>query len=194
MSAQPNPRLTPEQYLAIDREAELRSEYYDGEMFEISAATYAHALTSTNLTILLGVALKPHGCTVVSSSLRVRASAGRSYCYPDLAVICGEPRFADDQKDTVVNPVLIIEVLSKSTEANDRGFKFAQYRQIESVQEYVLVSVVEPRIEIFRRGPTDGWIFHDVSVPGAVCEFTSVGVKFALADVYKNVPLFEASA
>ena len=179
MSAQSIPRLTAEQYLAIEREAEFRSEYFDGQTFVMSAVTYAHSLAVSNLLGSLLHPLRDRGCTVHSAGLRVKAAGGRSFTYPDIVVVFGEPRFADDQKDTVVNPVLIIEVLSKSTEARDRGFKFAQYRQIESLKEYAMVSQSEPRIEVFFRDPCGNWVLREFAGLDAVCGFGSVDTKVA---------------
>jgi Uma2 family endonuclease len=190
MSAQPTPRLTPEEYLAIERAAEFKSEYYDGQVFAMSGGTFPHVLTISNLSRSLGNALAPCGCRVLSSDLRVRA-AGRAYCYPDVAVVCEAPRFADDQKDTLLNPIVLVEVLSKSTEAHDRGLKFTRYRLIESLQEYVLVSQVEPRIEVFQRGPGAEWIFRDFSGLDARCHLASLACDVPLAAVYEGVP-FEA--
>ena len=189
MSAQSIPRLTPERYLEIERDAEFRSEYFDGEMIVVSAVTYAHSLAVSNLLGSLLIPLRDRGCTVHSAGLRVKASGGRSFTYPDIVVVCGEPRFADDQKDTVVNPVLIVEVLSKSTEARDRGFKFAQYRQIESLKEYAMVSQTEARIEVYGRDPAGNWVLREFAGLGAVCVFGSVDTAVALAEVYRSVAL-----
>jgi Uma2 family endonuclease len=188
MSAQQTPRLTPEEYLAIERAAEFRSEYYDGQIFAMSGGSFPHILTISNASRALGNALTGRGCVVVSSDLRVRASE-RAYFYPDVAVICGAPRFADDQRDTLLNPIVLVEVLSKSTEAYDRGYKFLQYRTIESLQEYVLISQTEPRIEVFRRGPGTEWIFREFAGLDVGCHFASVDCDVPLAAVYEGVPL-----
>ena len=189
MPAQSIPRLTPEQYLEIERAAEVRSEYYDGEMFEISPVTYAHALVVANLFEALPGLLRNRGCRAHSAGLGVRASDGRFFGYPDIVVVCGEPRFADDQKDILTNPVLILEVLSNSTEARDRGFKFQQYRRIESLKEYALVSQTEARIEVFFRDPGGNWVLREFEGLEAACSFESVGASVALAEVYRDVAL-----
>jgi Uma2 family endonuclease len=179
--------MTPEEYLAIERAAEFKSEYYDGQMFAMSGGTFPHVLTISNISYALRNGLPGRDCKVLSSDLRVRAS-GRAYCYPDIAVLCESPRFADDQKDTLLNPVLLVEVLSPSTEAYDRGFKFSQYRKIESLQEYVLVWQTEPRIEVFQRGPGTEWIFRDFSGLDAACHLASLPCDVPLAAVYDGVP------
>jgi Uma2 family endonuclease len=186
MSAQSIPRLTPEQYLAIEREADIRHEYFDGQMFAMSGGTYAHAALIANLIRRLSQALDGVSCRVLASELRVRTSPDGLYTYPDIVGICGAPRFADDQKDTLLNPVLLIEVLSKSTEAHDRGFKFMSCRRIESLREYALVSQSEPRLEVFER--RDGeWFLRESAGLDAVCRFASVGCEISLADIYRDI-------
>src|SRR5712692_7135469 len=151
MSAQPQPRLTPEQYLEIERAAEFRNEYYNGRMYAMSGGSHPHAIVIGNLAFALRSGLGKRPCLVTTSDLRVRVAPAGLYTYPDVVVVCGEPRYADNQIDTLLNPMLLIEMLSPSTEAYDRGFKSAQYRTIESLQEYALVSQAEPRVEVFRR-------------------------------------------
>ena len=187
MSAQSQPRLTPEQYLELDRASEFRSEYYKGRMFAMSGGTFNHAGIIGNIAFALKSALKKRPCIVTTSDVRVHVSADGLYTYPDVVVVCGAPKFADDQKDTLVNPALIVEVLSRSTEGYDRGFKFAQYRMIESLQEYALVSQVEPRVEWYRRHSGGDWLFAEAVGMDAVCHLQSVDCAVALADVYDKV-------
>jgi Uma2 family endonuclease len=189
MSAQPTSRLTPEQYLEIERAAAFRSEYHDGRLIAMSGGTYSHVLTISNLSFALRNGLAKRDCSVLTSDLRVRAAGGRFYAYPDIAVVCGEPRFADDQKDTLINPILLVEVLSKSTEAWDRGIKFARYREIESLKEYVMVSQTEPRMEAFFRGPEGDWVLREAAGFESVCHFASLNCDARLAEVYRNVVL-----
>ncbi len=119
--------------------------------------------------------------------MRVRVSKTGLYTYPDIVVVCGEPRFVDGLADTLLNPILIIEVLSPSTEAYDRGFKFAQYRTLESLQEYALVSQSEPLVEIFRRQLSGDWLFSVSTGMEAVCRFDSVNCTVAMKDIYDKV-------
>src|SRR6202165_5139636 len=121
MSAQAQPRLTPEQYLQAERAAETRSEYYNSHVYAMSGGSYQHFQIIGNLTGELHAALKKRSCSVGASDLRLRVSPDGLYTYPDVVVICGDPRFADDRRDTLLNPTLILEVLSPSTEAYDRG-------------------------------------------------------------------------
>jgi Uma2 family endonuclease len=187
MSAQPQPRLTPQRYLEIERAAEFRSEYYNGQMYAMSGGSYAHVLIIGSLAFGLRTTLGKRPCSVATSDLRLRVSPDGLYTYPDVSVICGEPQFADDQKDTLLNPALVIEVLSPSTEGYDRGFKSAQYRTLASLQEYVLVSQSEPRVEVFRRQTDGNWLLSEAIGLEAACRFDSLDCRLALADIYDKV-------
>ena len=136
MSAQPIPRMTPERYLEADRAAEFKSEYYDGQMYAMSGGTHPHGILICNFAAELRQALKLRACTVSTTEVRVRVSSTGLYTYPDIVVVCGDPAYADDQKDTILNPIVIIEVLSRSTEAHDRGPEFGQYRKIDSTSRH----------------------------------------------------------
>src|SRR5207302_572820 len=140
MSAVPKPLLSPQEYLARERLADFRSEFYRGEMFTMAGGSPRHSLIKTNLLGELRNALKGRPCTAYDSDLRIRVSATGLYTYPDASVLCGELQFDDEHRDTVLNPALLAEVLSDSTEAYDRGKTFTHYRQIVSLQEYLLVS------------------------------------------------------
>jgi Uma2 family endonuclease len=188
MSAHAHPSLTPEQYLEIERAAEFKSEYYDGRVYAMSGASYPHGLIILSLGSELHMALKSGPCAVIANDLRVRVSPGGLHTYPDVAVVCSDPKFADDQKDTLLNPTFLAEVLSPSTEAYDRGLKSAQYRTLESLQEYALISQTEARLEVFRRQAGGGWLLSDFEGLDAVCRFESLGCQIALADIYNKVP------
>ncbi len=187
MSAHAHPSLTPEEYLEIERAAEFKSEYYNGRMYAMSGGTYGHVMIIGNLAGELHSAFKKSPCGVTASDLRVRVSPRGLYTYPEVVVVCGEPKFADDQKDTLLNPTFIAEVLSPSTEAYDRGFKSTQYRMLESLQEYALVWQTEPRLEVFRRQSSGGWLLSEFAGLDAVCRFESLGRQVALADIFERV-------
>ena len=189
MSAHAIPRITPEQYLAIERAAEIKSEYYDGQMFAMSGGTAPHSFIAANLIFALGTALRGRNCRVSTSDLRVRVSPAGPFVYPDAAVVCGQLLLADDYKDTMLNPAVVFEVLSKSSEAYDRGFKFAQCRTIESLREYVLVSQTEPRLEVFLRLSDGSWNLREFVGMDAVCHLAGIDCNIALADVYEGVTL-----
>ena len=184
MSAQPEPRLTPEEYLQLDRASEFRHEYYQGRMYARSGGSLRHGIIIGNLSSELGIALKGRRCVVAPSDVRVRVSESGLYTYPDVVVVCDQPVYIDGRRDTVVNPVLVIEVLSPTTEAYDRGFKSAQYRTLESLREYALVSQSEPRVEIFRRQASGDWLLSESTGMETACRFDSVGCTIALRDIY----------
>jgi Uma2 family endonuclease len=190
MSAHPH-LLSPQQYLDIERAAEFRSEYYKGRMYAMSGGSLPHAVLIASLAREFGIALKKGRCRIATSDLRLRVSADGLYTYPDVIVFCGEPQVADDQKDTILNPTVVMEVLSPATEAYDRGWKFSQYRKIESLREYVLVSQSRPCLEVFERrsvsGAKDGeWVLSEVTGLEAVCQLKSLDCSVALADIYDN--------
>jgi Uma2 family endonuclease len=194
VSAQPQPHLTPEQYLEIERAAEFRSEYYQGRMYPLGDApsamaggTYRHSKLTHSLGRRLGNALEGRPCEVSGSDIRVCTTPEGLYTYPDIVVVCGEPKFADGRSDTLLNPTLVIEVLSPSTEGYDRGFKSAQYRRLESLEEYALVWQTEPRVEVFRRRPSGQWLFSESIGLDAMCPFESVGASIALREIYDKI-------
>lgn len=191
MSAHPHPRLTEQEYLAIDRTADDKSEYYGGRMYAMSGGSYNHVRIIGNLTGELYAALKQSPCAVNPSDLRLRVSVGGLYTYPDVTVVCGDPKFADDQKDTLVNPVFLAEVLSPSTERYDRGFKTAQYRTIESLREYALISQDEPRVEVYTRQAAGGWLLSEAVGMDAAYTLESLNCRVALADIYAKVTFGE---
>jgi Uma2 family endonuclease len=192
MSAQSVPRITPEEYLARDRAAATRCEYYDGQMYSMAGGSYIHAQLMSNLLVALGLALRGSPCAATQSDARLRISE-RAYVYPDIMVICGGPRFAHDQRDTVTNPTVIVEVLSKTSEAHDRGYKFALYSTLPTLQEYVLVSQWEKRVEVLRRQPEGKWLLT-VFTEDDICGFESIGCQVPLADIYDRVDLTEPPA
>jgi Uma2 family endonuclease len=158
MSSLPKSSLTPEQYLEIERQAETRSEFFGGEMFSMAGATWAHTLITTNTVTSLHARLRSGTCRVLSHDMQVRVTAAGLYTYPDALVVCGPPRFLDDRQDTLLNPSILIEVLSPSTEAYDRGRKFEQYRTLESLQAYLLISSERVQAELYTRQPGTQWL------------------------------------
>jgi Uma2 family endonuclease len=187
MSAQAQPRLTAEQYLAAERAAEFKHEYYNGRMYARCGGSFEHCQISGNIIAELHSRLRKRPCAVGSSDLRLCVAPDGLYTYADVLVISGDPRFADDQNDTLLNPALIVEVLSPSTEAYDRGFKSAQYRTVESLEEYALVSQAEPRVEVFRRQPGGHWLLSEAVSLDAVCHFKSLDCAVPLSEIYAKV-------
>jgi Uma2 family endonuclease len=186
MSANPQPEMvTPEQYLEKDRAAQYRSEYYGGYMYAMSGSSWVHATIVHNLDRRLGNALDGR-CSVRTTDVRVRLSP-TVYVYPDVVIICGEPKFADGRKDIITNPTVIIEVLSPSTEAYDRGFKAAQYRTLESLREFAFVTQGDPRIEVFRRQSQHEWLMTDFIGLESAARFDSIDCAIPLAEIYDKV-------
>lgn len=189
MSAQPQTihYLTPQEYLAIERRAEYKSEYFDGEMFAMAGVNPAHNEITLNVASEIHFQLKKRPCHVYTNDMRVKISATGIYTYPDILAFCGPPRFDDNQKDTLLNPTVIIEVLSDSTEAYDRGKKFQHYRTLESLQEYVLIAQHECRVEQYIRQPGNQWTLKETHDLSEVIQLSSIQCQLALADIYDKV-------
>ena len=187
MSAIPKRKLTPEEYLEIERRAEYKSEYFNGEVFAMAGARRRHNVIAWNIGSELRQKLKGRNCEAYPNDMRVFVPETGLYTYPDLVVVCGEPSFQDNVFDTLINPILIIEVLSDSTESYDRGKKFQHYRSIKSLQEYILVSVDEARIEKYIKQGDDFWFFTEAVGLDAEIEFTSIECKIALVEVYDKI-------
>lgn len=190
MAAQTQPLPTPEAYLEVERHSQSRSEYFGGERLAMTGASRRHNLVTVNLAAELRAALRGGPCECYVSDMRLKVAATGAYAYPDVVVVCEPPRFEDDVADTLLNPRVIFEVLSPSTEAFDRGEKFAHYRLIPSLTDYLLVSQREPRLEHFQRQES-GWLFAEVSGLEAEIEVASLGARPALAEVYERVDFGE---
>ena len=193
-------RLTPEEYIAFERKALpdlkiIRHEYINGELIAMSGASRAHNLITGNIFGEIRTQLRSSGCETYMSDMRVSTPPTASYFYPDVVVVCEEPRFEDDIFDTLLNPIILVEVLSPSTEAYDRGEKFAHYRQLASLQEYVLVAQDKILVEHYRRQekqrsasvtPKD-WIFTDFQELEESLPLTSIQCELSLREIYERV-------
>jgi Uma2 family endonuclease len=187
VSSRPEPWISPEQYLAAERLAETRSEYLDGQVFAMSGASLPHNRIVVNLVVELGRQLKGGPCSVLASDMRLRVPSTGLYTYPDVTVVCGEPQLEDEHFDTLLNPTVLIEVLSPSTERYDRGRKGVHYRRIASLAEFLLVAQDEPRVERYRRQGEGEWVLTEVSGLEESVALDSLGCVFALRDVYDRV-------
>ena len=187
MSTQLKTFLTPEEYLEIERKAEFKSEYYNGEMFAMAGGSPRHAFIIGNLVYEFVGQLKGRACQVGSSDLRLRVSPSGLYTYPDVMVICGEPRYADDQKDTLLNPIVIVEVLSESTREYDLGRKFWFYRELPSVHEYIMVEQDAPRIVQWTRQDERHGTLSEANDLNQSVQLTSIDCVLKLSDVYDKV-------
>lgn len=189
MSTQPKTFLTPEQYLEIERKADRKSEYFNGEMFAMAGAKEAHNPLVANLVARLHQQFRSRPCRVYPSDMRVRVSATGLFTYPDVIAVCAEPRFLGDQRDTLLNPDLLVEVLSPSTEAYDRGRKFEQYKAIESLREYLLVASDRVHADLYTRQADGRWMLTSADRMEDSLTLESVGAQVTLADLYEKVEL-----
>ena len=185
MCPQPDTLGTPAAYLDAERRAETKSEYFAGEVFAMSGASRRHNLIVGNLVRELGTQLRGRPCEVYPSDMRVKVAASGAYTYPDVVVVCGEPEFEDEHVDTLLNPTLLVEVLSPSTEVNDRVRNWQQYRRIPSLAEYVLVAQDQQRVEWYTRQQGGLWTFAEAA-EADVLTLQSVGCHLALNDVYER--------
>ncbi|MDQ3255998.1 MAG: Uma2 family endonuclease [Acidobacteriota bacterium] len=192
MSTQPKTFLTPEEYLAAERKAETKSEYYDGEVFLMSGASLEHNLIVANIIASLVQQLRGKECSVLTNDMRVHVPATGLFTYPDVIVVCGKPLLKEDgHLDTLLNPTLIVEVLSPSTANYDRGQKFEHYRSLKSFQEYLLVEQHTCKLARYTRQPDESWMLKDFRGPNTRVELTSVGCALTLVDVYDKVTFRE---
>ena len=180
--------VSPEEYLERERRAEYKSEYFAGEIVAMAGAKRKHNLISSNVAVSLGVQLRDKPCEMYSNDMRVQADGEKQYSYPDVVVVCGEPQFRDGREDTLLNPTVVVEVLSPSTESRDRGEKFLRYRQIASLTDYILISQNERRVEQFTKQPDGSWRLVETAEDGAV-SLEAVGCTLALDDVYNKVKM-----
>jgi len=180
---------TIDEYLRIDRDSSERLEYIDGEIVAMAGGTYNHSLVIANAVRELGNGLKGKPCRVLESNLRVGIPRDTRFMYPDIPVICGKPEFdpRDDRNETVTNPRLVIEVLSPSTELHDRGEKFRRYRELSSLQEYVLVSQERPSIETFFRQADGAWLMTPYFGIESTIRLRSVEIDLPMTEIYAGV-------
>jgi Uma2 family endonuclease len=184
---QKKPFISPAEYLRLEREAPYKSEYYAGEIFSIAGGSPTQSLITASVLKELGNLLKGNRCAPYDSNLRVFVAADGLYTYPDALVICGPLELVPGHDDMVTNPTLIVEVLSDSTEAYDRGKKFAHYRMLPSFAEYVLISQKEPLVEVFFRQGDGTWQLTPVRGRDATVRLQSLGVELCLAEIYERV-------
>ena len=178
--------LTPQEYLDWERKQPFKNEYHKGQIIAMSGASRSHNRITVDITIQLGNQLMDGDCEVFAGEMRVRTSPEVSYFYPDVIVVCGEPRFEDDTFDTLLNPIVVIEVLSPSTAAFDRGEKFEHYKQLASLHEYILISQDRVRVEHYCRQETQ-WNHNIFQHLEDVPSLTSIECKVPLRAIYRRV-------
>ncbi len=194
MSSIPKTLLTPDEYLAHERKADFRSEFYRGETFAMAGASARHNLIVSNAIVSLGQQLKKRPCRVYPSNLRLKIEGTGLFTYPDLSVVCGEPKFEYDQGDVLLKPNVIIEVLSDSTEAYDRGKKFQHYRKIPSLGQYILIAQDRVAVDCFtcgkhREGNPDEWTLQATQDISSSLSMQSIDCILPLAEIYDKVEL-----
>jgi Uma2 family endonuclease len=176
--------FTPEEYLDLERQSEIRHEFLDGTVYAMAGESPTHSAICFNLGGILHLQLRGTNCRGFSPNMKVRAGEAGLYAYPDLAVACGELFFHDRHGDVLLNPTVIFEVLSRSTQAYDRGEKFERYKSIETLRDYVLVSQDRPPLEHFSRQPDGAWAHSELEGAEAALALDSVNCRVALADIY----------
>jgi Uma2 family endonuclease len=183
----PTHLMSEQEYLALERVSDIKHEFFQGEIFAMAGGTPYHSLIAANLITALNRALQDRGCFVFTADLRVKVEATGLQTYPDVPVVCGTPEFTAEQPKALLNPTLIAEVLSESTEAYDRGTKFHHYRKIPSLTTYLLVSQDAPTVEQLIRQSEFNWEYRVATGLEAVIELPAFGVQLALKDVFAGV-------
>jgi Uma2 family endonuclease len=179
--------FTPDEYLALERQSEIRHEFLDGTVYAMSGESPAHSTICFNLAGILHSQLRGTNCRGFSPNMKVRPGEAGLYAYPDLSVVCGEPTFHDKYRDVLLNPFVIFEVLSRSTQTYDRGEKFERYKTIETLHYYVLVSQDRPRLEYFSRQPDGSWSHTELDGADAALTLDSINCRVRLADIYDRI-------
>lgn len=184
--------VSPEEYLRLERQSEYKSEYLHGEIFAMTGASRKHNLIAVNTASSLNQQLRGRPCEAYVSDMRVKVAASGLYTSPDIVVVCGEPKFEDDYLDTLLNPTVLFEILSRSTERYDGIAKSDYYRTLESLTEHLLVAQDEVRVEHYSKQADGQWSLSDLHSIAGVIELESIGCSLALRDVYDKVSLDEA--
>lgn len=187
MSAQPEKKkYTPEEYLALEEQAEFRSEYENGEIVAMSGGSFKHSQITNNTARFIGNKIAENYDSLLSG-IKVWVQTIGKFYYPDVTILCGEPNFYQQRNDTITNPILLIEVLSKSTEARDRGEKFFAYQTLESVREYILISQDKPTVEQFIKQADGSWKYLAIIGLESSVRFESINVELTLNEIYQRV-------
>jgi Uma2 family endonuclease len=181
--------MTPTEYLAMERASEYRHEYYQGEITDMTGASRRHNLIVGSIYARLYMQLLGRPCEIYANDMRVKVTPAGLYTYPDIVVVSGKPHFEDDQFDTLLNPTVIIKVLSDSTEEYDRGKKFARYRKLDSLLDYLLIAKDRMHVEQFTRQQNDTWLFSETEQPTAVIRLASIDSELRLETIYEKVTL-----
>lgn len=187
MFATSNTPITLSEYLDFERHSEIKHEYHAGQVLAMAGASARHNLIVSSINAALYRLIQPQGCLVYPSDMKIYLPAGERIVYPDVGVVCGEPDYLDDREDVLLNPWLIVEVLSKSTQAYDRGEKFRQYRALTSLQEYLLVAQDQPHVERYARQADGNWFGTSLQGLDAVLSLNSIQGDLALSQMYEQI-------
>lgn len=187
MASVPKSYVLPVDYLAAERCSPTKSEYLRGEVFAMTGASREHNLIAGNCFASLHSQLSDRPCEVYQGDMRVKVSPTGLYTYPDVVVACENPRFEDDHVDTLLNPSIIVEVLSESTAGYDRGAKFEHYRRIDSLREYVLIAQDKRHVERFTRQSDNTWLLWETNDPQSTVELTSIACQLRVSDIYAKI-------
>jgi Uma2 family endonuclease len=186
MASNPKTRVSSDEYLALERSSDIRHEYSDGEVFSMAGASRRHNRIVTNLVTGLDNRLRSADCNVYSNDMRVKVAATGLYTYPDVVVTCGEEEFEDERTDTLLNPIVLVEVLSDSTEAYDRGRKLENYQKLDSLRVYILVAQDKKRVEQYVRQKDNQWVYSEAYGDNAALEIVSLNCSLSLTELYSN--------
>lgn len=192
-AVKPQPYITEEEYLALERASTTKHEYYNGRIYAMTGAKEPHNLINGNTLASLHNQLRRKQCRVYSSDMRVKVIKTGLNTYPDIVIICGQPQFTDATRDTVTNPIVIIEILSDSTERYDRGMKFQNYRAIDTLRDYLLIAQDHHHIEHFSRQDSGLWVLQEAISDTDIINISSIECILSLQDVYEKVE-FEQDA
>ena len=179
--------MTEDEYLALERRSHQRHEYLEGQVYAMAGESPEYSFINANLTAIFVSQLKGSRCRAFSPNMKVRTGPAGLYSYPDLAIVCGEPALLDEHRDVLLNPTVVAEVLSPSTEAYDRGKKFLRYQRIQTLSDYLLVAQDETRIEHFVRKPNGHWDWSCATGSNDLIQIASIGCEFRMGEVYDNV-------
>lgn len=192
MTALPKPTYNAEEYLALEEAADYRSQFYDGEIFAMAGASRRHNSVAMNTAGNLHFQLRNRPCEIYQNDMRVKVSTD-FYTYPDIVIVCGEPQIERKNGENLLNPKVIIEVLSPSTEKFDRGEKARLYRLMPSLEEYILISQDAPRIEHFVRQSNGGWLLTELSELEDILELPTISCQVSLSEIYAKIDFSAAN-
>jgi Uma2 family endonuclease len=188
-TALPQTRMSVAEYLRFEATASTRHAFERGEVFAMAGGSPAHSRLKFQLVMLLGDQLRHSGCQGFDSDMRIKVEQLELYTYPDAAVTCAQPQFTNESPRSLLNPQVVFEVLSKSTEGYDRGEKFAKYREIPSLRHYVLISQAQRRVDVYTRNDDGSWSFDFAPRGDNVISLSAIGCRLSVDDLYEGIEL-----